>query len=215
MENTSIIPNEVKSLKRNLMKNGPVKPEEFRDAFAAISISDLLITMKECESEPMLLIDSKGYIIVCNEAFETITGYYNDDVYMTLWHQCLPSQLTEQAAVDNINNLMKQHSEYAMEEVKSFTITSKEGKSFICQMVLLFNVIKYKGVKLDKRCLTYNEITRIQNEFNRKNSEDDDNQEPNDSEETLSLKQVIASQRVNAFHLIRLGFISEPFSIHL
>jgi PAS domain S-box-containing protein len=150
------------------MKNGPVKPEEFRDAFAAISISDLLITMKECESEPMLLIDSKGYIIVCNEAFETITGYYNDDVYMTLWHQCLPSQLTEQAAVDNINNLMKQHSEYTMEEVKSITITSKEGKSFICQMVLLFNVIKYKGVKLDKRCLTYNEITRIQNEFNRK-----------------------------------------------
>ena len=215
MENTSIIPNEVKSLKRNIVKNGPVNPEDFRNAFATISVSDLLITMKVCENEPMLLVDAKGYIIVCNEAFELITGYYNDDVYMTLWHQCLPSQLTEHAVVDNINNLMKEKSEYAMEEIKSIVITSKEGKSFICQMILLLNVIKYKGIKLDKNSLTYNEISRIQNDLNSKNDDTEEIQESVGTDETPSLNQVMASQRINAFHLIRFGFISESFSIQL
>ncbi len=215
MESTSIIPNEVKSLKRNIVKNGPVNPEDFRNAFATISVSDLLITMKVCEDEPMLLVDAKGYIIVCNEAFESIIGYYNDDVYMMLWHQCLPSQLTEHAVVDNINNLMKEKSEYALEEIKSIVITSKEGKSFICQMILLLNVIKHKGIKLDKNSLTYNEISRIQNDLNIKNGDNEEKQESVGTDETLSLNQVVASQRINTFHLIRFGFISESFSIQL
>lgn len=215
IQSTSIIPCEVKSLKRNIVKNGPVNPEDLRNAFATITVSDLLITMKVSENEPMILVDPKGYIIVCNEAFESISGYYNDDVYMTLWHQCLPSQLTEHTVVDNINHLMKEQSEYAMEEIKSIAITNKEGKSFICQMVLLLNVIKYKGMKLDKNALTYNEISRIQSDLNRKNDDNEDLQEPVGANETLSLKQVIASQRINAFHLIRFGFISESFSIQL
>ncbi|RYH20457.1 PAS domain-containing protein [archaeon] len=179
---------------------GSVNLTEFAFTMLAIPIAELLALISDAHDEAFVLTDSRGRIVVANNAWCAIFGYAVEQVVGNSL-DFLIGPMTNIESYQRILNGLK--SQLKAEECNVF-LHHKNNMPLLCQVVMLPNLTKYRGAPLQPDCLSYDFLGQLA-------------LEQEDNMNKLKVKgrrgwKVVSKEL--SYHLLRFGVLSQIFNLY-
>eukprot|EP01039_Chlorochromonas_danica_P002194 gene2194-2394_t len=182
---------------------GDIPLDSFVNALKDIQIPHLLAMISDAHSEAFLLTDKRGKIVVANDAWLALFDYENADI-VSKGLDFLSGGLTDKDELGRILEGIK--TQIHPEECVTF-LHGRDRKPFLCQVLLVPNVAKYRGPLLQADCLG--------SEFLGQLAMEQDESTSNEGGEALksmkNKKDWRLTSKETSYHLLRFGTLCEPF----
>lgn len=186
----------------------PCDPIYLQNKYQNIRMSELLQAISLI-NESILLLDYHGFVITGSHAFEKHSGHHIHDIYKINWKDACQSVLTKEKHIKQMERIIKSNTISNGSNTSSYhticdTFACKNGTLYNAQIVLLSNVVVYKGI-IDRHCLKSETISAVI---------DQEQQQSQDgsTKQFIGIKNWLESQNDKSYHLLRFGLLSNKFN---